>query len=577
MIKLTGNSCCPTGVACFSMFEAGSTLRQGAAIVARNGILLALSALISVPLPSMADEANRLLREQRDQDRRTLEQLRELPDTRIDYPQAEEATESASGACFDITELTITGATQLTDEERLAAAAMVVGACVGLNEINRLIRFITNLYIEKGLVTTRAYIPSQDLSTGRLEILVLEGRVEGVEESSGRGDINIDTAFPGVTGELFDLRDFEQGLDQINRLSSNNARLQIEPGGKPGMTRVMIHNEASRRWRARAALDNYNGDEKLDLQYSIDNPLALNDLLSVTASHAYADTASDSLSLFWSVPYGYWLYTAMASYFDYRGTIEGLTRNLTTEGDSVTLRTEAQRVLFRTRKGRLDLVAGLQYRDTDNLIEEVLLEVSSPTLSTWDLAMNWTLPLGNGVFQWHLGLVNGIGAFGATKGGETDASAHGRFRSYETRLTYSHPLRVGNTRAVFVSDLAAQTSDVPLYGSQQFSLTGFWAVRAVQGSSVAADRGLYWRNELSVSLPIERSDAQARFFFAIDYGRTNERFGDPDRKLAGVAVGINGAWRQLGYSLVVADLYQQRGLTDIDEDPVIYAQLSWSL
>ncbi|MCU7844559.1 MAG: ShlB/FhaC/HecB family hemolysin secretion/activation protein [Candidatus Thiodiazotropha sp. (ex Monitilora ramsayi)] len=573
MIKLTLRGCRQRSASLFSRFEGINSHRHHTPI----GYLLFIFTLVTIPLPGFADDANRLLREQRDQDRRTLEQLRELPDTQIDYPRVEEPTESASGPCFDISELAITGATQLTDDERLAAEEMVVGACVGLNEINRLIRFITNLYIEKGLVTTRAYIPSQDLSTGRLEILVLEGRVEGVEESSGRGELNIDTAFPGATGELFDLRDFEQGLDQINRLPSNNARLQIEPGSKPGMTRVMIHNEASRRWRARAALDNYNGDEKLDLHYSVDNPLALNDQLSVTASHSYADTASDSLSLFWSVPYGYWLYTTMASYFDYRGTIEGLTQNLATEGDSVTLRTEAQRVLFRTRKGRLDLVAGLQYRDTENLIEEVLLEVSSPTLSTWDLAMNWTLPLGNGVFQWHLGLVNGIGAFGATKGGETEESAHGRFRSYETRLTYSHPFRAGDTRAVFVSDLTAQSSDVPLYGSQQLSLTGFWAVRALQGSSVAADRGLYWRNELSVSLPTQRSDVQARFFFALDYGRTDERFGEPDRKLTGVAVGINGAWRQLGYNLVVADLYEQRALTDIDEDPVIYAQLSWSI
>ncbi|MEJ2395267.1 MAG: ShlB/FhaC/HecB family hemolysin secretion/activation protein [Candidatus Thiodiazotropha sp.] len=557
--------------------DCGKEHHRHTAIVNPLFCLLVALVLIVAPQQGFSDEAGRLLREQRDQDRRILEQLRGLPDTRVDYPKVEEAAESPTQTCFDISELAITGATQLTGDERLAAQAMVAGACVGLNEINRLIRFITNCYIEKGLITTRAYIPSQDLTSGRLEILVLEGRVEGVEESTAQGDINIGTAFPGVTGELFDLRDFEQGLDQINRLSSNHAHLQIEPGSKPGMTRVVIGNDASRRWQARAALDNYSGDEKLDLQFGVDNPAGLNDLLSVSASHSYADTASDSLSLFWSVPYGYWLYTAMASYFDYRGTIEGLTRNLTTGGDSVTLRAEAQRVLFRTRKGRLDLVAGVQYRDTENTIEEVLLEVSSPTLSTWDLAMNWTLPIGSGVFQWHLGMVNGIGAFNATAGGETEESAHGRFRSYETRFTFTQPLQAGDSRATFISDLSAQTSDVPLYGSQQFSLTGLWAVRAVQGSSVAADRGLYWRNELSVALPIQRSDAQARLFVAIDYGRTNERFGEPDRKLTGVACGINGAWRQLGYNLVVADLYKQSGLTDIDDDPVIYAQLNWSI
>ena len=538
---------------------------------------LLTSILVTLPVQGFADDPDQLLREQRDENRRNLEQLRELPDTRIDYPKAEEKPEAPPGPCFNITELTLTGASQLTDRERHEVQAMVVGHCVGLNEINRLVRFVTNLYIEKGLITTRAHSPAQDLTTGRLEILVLEGKVEEIEEADTKGDINIATAFPDTVGELFNLRDFEQGLDQINRLASNDARLQIEPGSKPGLTRVMIHNVASRRWHALAALDNFNGDEKVDLQLSVDNPLAINDLFSVTASHSFADTASDSLSLFWSAPYGYWLYTIMASYFDYRGTIEGLTQNLTTEGDSLTLRTEAQRVLYRTRQGRLDLVAGLQYRETENTIEEVLLAVSSPTLTTWDLALNWTLPLGSGVFQWHLGLVDGIGAFGATRGGETEESAHGRFRSYETRLTYSQPFQAGTTPAVFVSDLSAQTSNVPLYGSQQLSLTGFWAVRGVQGSSVAADRGFFWRNELSFSIPVQRSDARARMYFAVDYGRTDERFGEPNRSLSGLAFGLNGTWRQLGYDLVVADLFRQSGLTDIDETPVIYARLNWSI
>ena len=66
-------------------------------------------------------------------------------------------------------------------------------------------------------------------------------------------------------------------------------------------------------------------------------------------------------------------------------------------------------------------------------------------------------------------------------------------------------------------------------------------------------------------------------YFAVDYGRTDERFGEPNRSLSGLAFGLNGTWRQLGYDLVVADLFRQSGLTDIDETPVIYARLNWSI
>ena len=38
-------------------------------------------------------------------------------------------------------------------------------------------------YIDRGYVTSRAYLPQQDLSSGELRVIVVEGRLEGLDRS----------------------------------------------------------------------------------------------------------------------------------------------------------------------------------------------------------------------------------------------------------------------------------------------------------------------------------------------------------------------------------------------------------
>ncbi|WP_459203379.1 POTRA domain-containing protein, partial [Pseudomonas fragariae (ex Marin et al. 2024)] len=45
-----------------------------------------------------------------------------------------------------------------------------------------MLKVITDHYLEKGLVTTRAYLPQQDLSTGDLQVLVIEGKLEHLRD-----------------------------------------------------------------------------------------------------------------------------------------------------------------------------------------------------------------------------------------------------------------------------------------------------------------------------------------------------------------------------------------------------------
>lgn len=80
---------------------------------------------------------------------------------------------------------------------------------------------------------------------------------------------------------MLQLRDIEQGLDQLNRLPSNNATMRIEPGAEAGSSRVLINNVQKRTWRLSAGVDNLGqettGLTEYTLGFEKDNFLGCND------------------------------------------------------------------------------------------------------------------------------------------------------------------------------------------------------------------------------------------------------------------------------------------------------------
>jgi hemolysin activation/secretion protein len=146
--------------------------------------------------------------------------------------------------CFDIKTIELKGATILKGKELDKITKPYSGSCIGITGINNLMREVTNYYVDKGYVTTRVAVPQQDLKSGNLEIMVMEGTVEDIilNENTWRDKAQVKMAFPFMKGRVLNLRDIEQGLDQLNRLASSTATMQLMPGEKQGGTKVVITN-----------------------------------------------------------------------------------------------------------------------------------------------------------------------------------------------------------------------------------------------------------------------------------------------------------------------------------------------
>ena len=209
-------------------------------------------------LSAIRQQSDQLLREeqQRQQEQLRRDQESSKSPTRLDAPLVEPKSRPA-GPCRDVQKVNVEGASLLSSSIIDSITERYAMRCLGVNDIEMLLADLTNAYISAGYATVRAYLPQQDLSGGTLKILVVEGRVEKILiEDGGKGSVSIGNVAPGVVGKPLNLRDFEQALDQINRLASNNATFDIQPGNETGDSIVVIGNQPARPYRGSLSYDN---------------------------------------------------------------------------------------------------------------------------------------------------------------------------------------------------------------------------------------------------------------------------------------------------------------------------------
>ena len=120
------------------------------------------------------DRQDRLLEEQQ----RRIEELKDLPGQ-----SAAPATPTTpvDSRCFPIKTIELAGADALSEDERAGLIKPYIGQCLGVPQLNEALKVITDRYLAKGLVTSRAYLPQQDLSSGNLKIQVVEGKLESLK------------------------------------------------------------------------------------------------------------------------------------------------------------------------------------------------------------------------------------------------------------------------------------------------------------------------------------------------------------------------------------------------------------
>ena len=478
--------------------------------------------------------------------------------------------DAGDGRCFDIDQIALDGASLLSPAERASLTASYTNRCVGLPQINELLQDITNFYVARGYVTSRAYVPPQDMGTGTLRILVIEGVLEKIEAApTSAGHMNLTTAFPGLEGKAVNLRDIEQGIDQINRLQSNNAAIDIASGDKPGGSRLIVTNAARKRWFGNLAVDNTGQDSTGKYQGALslgyDDPLRLNDLVNVSVRHNldghFDDTESRAASLYYAVPFGYWLASLSYSDFEYTSLVSGAVTDFDTAGTTRTGNLRLDRVLFRDQTRKLTVSLGLTKKDSRNFILGELIENNSRDLTILDASMNTSTSWQGVLLFADVGVSKGLRAFGALHDldAQPDAAPKAQFTRLNFSLNASRPFQIGSFTLVYAGQINGQYSPDVLFGTEQFLIGGPFSVRGYRDTSLSSDTGLNLRNDLRLPVALDRlvagAPAAARLepYLGVDIGRVYSHFNQPGGSLGSWTAGLAMSYRAISVDFAYSE------------------------
>ena len=532
---------------------------------------------VSDPALELEREQERLRRdEERDRFERRDESLVPAPD------------ESAAPAtiCIDIRQISVSGVNLLSPGEISALIAGVAPDCITQAQIESTMASIDKAYAEKGFVTTRTYIPEQDVkTTGKLELIVVEGTLESVDLVDGNGPITgarrkllLGSAFPKRVPRTFQLRDLEQAVDQLDKPASVDAKLRLEPGANPGGSKVVIERSSKDRLRGYAALNNYGspgtGERQLRLSTSIEGLFSASDIVGITY---IGGRDSNALSTAFSVPFGYNTFSVSASYSDYLIPITDISELF---GDSQTYSAGWTRVVSRDSASKTSLSASLDYRLSDRFING--LRLTPQNAATLNVSLSQVREGKAAKWAVDISPSYGLDLFNSTE----DSSSSKDAAHAQTFILRGGVSRAGKGGSLgrWVTDLRVQLAPEGLYSSEQVALGARSVSRGFEQPVFSADIGTYVRHDGEFKVPGTKGASggvtkwageNVRLFAFADAGAGYAYAGDATGWASGVGAGVRVKAGKAGITLAVEKSLSEKGSFEpFRDEPIVRLEVS---
>ncbi|MGC0904361.1 ShlB/FhaC/HecB family hemolysin secretion/activation protein [Pantoea agglomerans] len=441
------------------------------------------------------------------QQQQRLQQDQQQRDALTQAHQVElQKTESApaSGPCFEINQISLQQASLITPDTQKRLVAPYINQCLSLDRINQLVRAISEWYVQRGYITSRAFLTEQNLSHGTLNITVLEGKLEAIH-LQGASARQLNMAFPTRAGRILNLRDIEQGMEQINRLRTTPVQIEIIPSTQPGYS--IVNLTSTPEFPLTLGLNMDNSGQRSTGVGQLSGSLVGNDLLGVAdrwfvsggRSSAFSDWRdAQNFQAGVSVPYGYGLLDYSYSWSNYHSRFNANSFDWYSNGDNISNRLSGSWVLFRNGQIKTGLQVGLNHYVSHNWLNETLLQSSSRKLTSLQIGFNHTQKIAGGVATLNPMLSRGMPWFDAESDkGKSDDFPKAEFRKWSVSSSYQRPV---TQKMWWLSSFYAQWSPDPLYGSERLTIGGENSVRGYKEQYLSGDVGGYLRNELNYSL-----------------------------------------------------------------------------
>ncbi|KVT82645.1 peptide transporter [Burkholderia ubonensis] len=440
--------------------------------------------------------------------------------------------------------------------------APFVGRDLGSHRINVLMKQLTDVFVERGFVTTRALLGPQNLATGTLKITIQVGMIESFtingkpihrlkpgEPSAGGGwltDAGYENAFPAGSGDPLRLSDIDQGVAQINRLRRNQATVQILPGQNPGESIVDIGNKPGDRLYYTLGVDNYGSSATGVTRYragvEADNLLGLQESLSVN----FLDSLdSNAIVGSFAVPFGRHTFSYTISDSEYQQVIGTTALEY---GRTLSHIFGWNYLVGRSVSDITSVDATVSWRRTDREINGI--DLDPQRLAVFRFGGSWlhkfVMNDAQGNVTLNAGVSQGLPWLGASHDahGITRDDAHSQFTKVDATAAFTLPLpKLGRAMLAYRGVLGGQYTNAALFGSEQLYLGGMDTIRGFRSGEIAGDRGFYSRNELAwVNAPAWK-DGRIEPYVFLDAGKANLIAVSGFPTLAGAGAGLRVQWQ----------------------------------
>ncbi|OOF38001.1 peptide transporter [Rodentibacter rarus] len=440
--------------------------------------------------------------------------------------------------------------------------------CIGAEGINVLLRRIQNRLIDFGYVTTRVLVEPQDLRSGMLVLTVIPGKVGHIQLQdqsalpfATRGTLWF--AMPMAQGDILNVRDIEQGLENLKRIPSADANIELIPSEEVGETDVVIQYKQTLPFHLTLGLDDSGTKATGRLQgfatFSWDNVFTLNDMFYISGTRSFkrdsdnaeGDYGSQNVSLYYSIPWKNYLLTLSGSRYTYHQTIAGAFESYQYSGESQQMKANLSRLLSRGSQYKTDINAAVWARKSSNYINDTEVEVQRRRTAGWEVGLNHTHYIGNATLQLGAHYKRGTGAYRALPAPEeTFGEGTSRMQILTASIDFTYPFTLANQALRFHTSWNAQWNQTPLVQQDKFSIGGRYTVRGFDGElTLSGERGWLWRNELAWNMMNKGHE----LYLGLDKGvvRSHQEELQLGNRLTGGVIGLRGKVWGINYEYFI--------------------------
>ena len=444
---------------------------------------------------------------------------------------------------------------------------------VTVSDITNIRNAFQRKLLDKGYVTSQVYIPEQNLNAGTLQFMVMPGRVEDIRYSASSAHGPWRTAFPVRPGDILNIRDVEQGLEQMKRVSSQSVTMKLLPGTSVGTSIIELSIKQDKPVHGSISFDNSvlesTGVYQGSFTSSFDQVFRANDTFTMSLSGDLSGAGSikgtRAASLNYVIPHGKDTFSLSFSKSRYHQTIQSNPYDFTYSGKSTTMKAKWNHVWSRTQREKRAFDISISTRHNHRFINDMEIPVQALRTTSMEFGISNRKYIGNATLYSRLGFQWGIGALGAQPEHKASVAMGGptsRYHMWLVDVDYRKPFIMGHRPASFTSSFHGQwvQGGKRLYSVDTINIGNRYSIYGFDGEyTLMGDSGWYVRNEVSSVIPRLNTEVYLGLDVGAVYGKSTEAL--VGKTIAGTALGIRGNYSSglLFDAFVSTPLYKPQG------------------